>query len=198
MPTTVEEGNGLILYVKASKGAGPSILWTRTMKQLNDIIASPLIELVNKSFQSGIFPDIFIIAKVTPIFKREARVLWNNKRPIYLLLNISKIIEQLIFKQLYSFLEQQNFFYHAQLGFRLSLSTNYALMLITKNIQSQLDQNKFCVVFVDLKKAFYIVDHEISLKKLSHYGFRGIENEQICSYSTKKSNMLLLEIHYQL
>ena len=45
------------------------------MKQLNDIIASPLIELVNKSFQSGIFPDIFIIPMVTPIFKREPGVL---------------------------------------------------------------------------------------------------------------------------
>ena len=72
------------------------------MKQLNDIIASPLIELVNKSFQSGIFPDIFIIPMVTPIFKREPGVLWNNYRPIYLLLNINKIIEHLMHKQLYS------------------------------------------------------------------------------------------------
>ena len=41
------------------------------MKQLNDIIASPLAELINKSFQSGIFPDIFKIAKVIPVFKRS-------------------------------------------------------------------------------------------------------------------------------
>ena len=38
----------------------PSLL----KKQLNDIIASPLVELVNKLFQSDIFPDIFEIAKV--------------------------------------------------------------------------------------------------------------------------------------
>ena len=68
-------------------------------------------------------------------------------------------------KRVYSFLEQQNCFYDAQLGFRLSLSTNNALMSITENIQSQLDQNKFCTgVFVDLKKAFDTVDHEILLK----------------------------------
>ena len=44
------------------------------MKQLNYIIASPLAELVNKSFQSGIFPDIaeiFKIATVILIFKSE-------------------------------------------------------------------------------------------------------------------------------
>ena len=68
-------------------------------------------------------------------------------------------------KRVYSFLEQQNCFYDAQLGFHRSLSTNNALMSITENIQSQLDQNKFCTgVFVDLKKAFDTVDHEILLK----------------------------------
>ena len=126
---------------------------------------SPLAELINKSFQSGIFPDIFKIAKVIPIFKSESRVLCNNYRPISLLSNISKLIEKLMHKRVYSFLEQQNFFYNAQFGFRLSLSTNNALMSITENIQSQLDQNKFCTgVFVDLKKAFDTVDHEILLK----------------------------------
>ena len=63
-------------------------------------------------------------------------------------------------KRVYSFLKQQNCFCNAQFGFHLSLSTNNALMLITENIQSQLDQNKFCTgVFVDLKKAFDTVDH---------------------------------------
>ena len=110
----------------------------------------PLAELINKSFQSGIFPDIFKITKVIPIFKSESQVLCNNYRPIPLL---SKI------------LEQQNRFYNAQFGFCISLSTNNALMSITENIQSQLDQNKFCTgVFVDLKKAFDTVDHEILLK----------------------------------
>ena len=81
-------------------------------------------------------------------------------------------------KQVYSFLEQQNCFYNAQFGFHFSLSTNNALMLITENIQSQLDHNKFCAgVFVDLKKAVDTVDHEILLKKLFHYGIKAIANE---------------------
>ena len=71
-PTVVEEVNDLISVLKASKNTGPSSLPTKIMKQLNDIIASPLAELINKSFQSGIFPDIFKIAKVILIFKSES------------------------------------------------------------------------------------------------------------------------------
>ena len=111
----------------------------------------------------------------------------NNYRPISLLSNISKLIEKLMHKRLQSFLEQQNCFYNARFGFRLSLSTNNALMSITENTQSQLDQNKLCAgVFFDLKKTFDAMDHEILLKKLSHYGIREIANEWCCSYLTKR------------
>ena len=113
------------------------------MKQLNDIIASPIAQLINKSFQSGILPDIFKIAKVISFFKSESQVLCNNYRPISLLPNISKLIEKLMYERVYSFLEQQNCFFNAQFGFRLSLSTNNTLMSITENVQSQLDRDKF-------------------------------------------------------
>ena len=67
--------------------------------------------------------------------------------------------------------------------------------MITENIQPQLDQNKFCAgVFIELKKAFDfdIEDHEILLKKLSHYGIRGIVNEQFYSYLTKRKQYVIV------
>ena len=38
------------------------------------------------------------------------------------------------------------------------------------------------VQFIDLKKAFYTVDHKILLHKLDHYGFRGVINKWFSSY----------------
>ena len=70
--TTVQEVNDLISDLKASKSIGPSRILTKIMKQLNDIIASALAKLISKSSQSGIFPDIFQIAKVIPIFNPDA------------------------------------------------------------------------------------------------------------------------------
>ena len=118
-PTTVKEVNDLIFDLKASKSIGPSSLPTKIVKQLNDSIAPPSAELINKSFQSGIFPDIFKTAKVIPIFKSEPRVLWNNYRPISLLSNIDKLIEKLMHKRVFSFLEQQNCFIMHNLAFTL-------------------------------------------------------------------------------
>ena len=76
-------------------------------------------------------------------------------------------------KRLHIFLETQNCFYPAQSGFRLYVATNNALMSITENIQTHLNEKKYCAgVFVDLRKAFDAVDHNILLRKLDYCGIR--------------------------
>ena len=97
-------------------------------------------------------------------------------------------------KCLYSFLETQNCFYPAQFGFWLNVSTNNALMSIIENIQTQLDEGKYCTgVFVDLKKAFDTADHNILLRKLDYYGIRGIANEWFCSYLKKRKQFVSIQ-----
>ena len=69
-------------------------------------------------------------------------------------------------KYLHCFLETQNCFYPAQFGFWPNVSTNNALMSIIEIIQTQLVEGKYCAgVFVDLKKTFDIVNHNMLLRK---------------------------------
>ena len=69
-------------------------------------------------------------------------------------------------------------------------------MSIVENIQTQLDDGKYSAgVFVDLKKAFDTVDHNILLKKLDYYGVRGIANEWFASYLKNRKQFVSISGH---
>ena len=130
------------------------------------------------------------------VFKNESRLPCNNYRPISLLSNIGKIIEKLMDQRLNQSLEDNECFYPHQFGFRLNISTNNALMSITENIQTRLDDNEFATgVFVDMEKVFDMVDHEIRIQKLEHYGVRGTAKDWFCSYLANRKQFVLANNH---
>ena len=88
-----------------------------------------------------------------------------------------------MYKRLYSFLSLHKCIYIHQLGFRKSHSTIHALISLTEEIRHALDENKItCGIFIDLQKAFDTVDHTILLKKLAHYGIRGLAKDWFKAY----------------
>jgi len=99
------------------------------------------------------------ICKINPIHKKESKPKISNYRPISLLSNINKIIEQVVHLQLYSFLEKNNCIYDLQFGFRQKHSTNHALVSIVQKIQEAMLQSRLAFgIFIDLQKAFDIVN----------------------------------------
>ena len=160
------EIKNIINSLISSKASGPNSIPTKILHLLKEEISTPLKNIFNLSFRTGHHPDLLKIAKTIPIFKKGSRSLVCNYRPISLLSNLNKILEKLMFARLYKFLDKYKCIYSLQFGFRAKHSTNHALIDITENIRSALDNKKVaCGIFVDLQKAFDTVNHNILLKK---------------------------------
>ena len=137
---------------------------------------------------TGVFPSVHKTAKEVPVFKKDSKLDYSNYRPISLLSTIEKILENLMYRRLYIFLNNNNIIYNLQFGFRQQYSTSHALINITENIKKALDDGNIgSGVFVDLQKAFDTVDHEILLAKSNHYEIGGVSNDWFKSYLSNRS-----------
>ena len=90
--------------------------------------------------------------------------------------------------QLYDYLNMYNLLTHCQSGFRSFHSTLTALLEATNDWSVNIDNGMLNgVVFIDLKKAFDTIDHEILLLKLNNYGVDSTSLKLFESYLTNRS-----------
>ena len=192
-PCDPSEVNLLINQLNPLKSSGPNGIPTKIMQMISNIICVPLSKIYNIPIPTGTHPDKLKNANVIPIFKKGSRLIISNYRPISLLSNLNKIFEKITYKRIYEFLEKHNILYDLQFGFRAKHSTTHALINITEKIRLALDNGKSaCGIFIDLQKAFDTVNHDILLKKMNHYGFRGKINEWLRSYLCERNQKVII------
>lgn len=157
-------------------------------------IVFPLTHFCNLSLQSGKFPNAFKMAKVLPIFKKGKRDDPGNYRPISLLSPLSKVLEHLIATRMKSFMAKYKLMSNNQYGFRPNHSTELAILELYHRIINKLDDKHLTIgIFIDLTKAFDIIDHNLLLLKLNFYGFRGKILSWLTSYLSNRNQFVSLD-----
>ena len=150
-------------------------------------LCKPLTTIVNQCFETGIFPDQLKIAKVITLFKKGDPEQINNYRPISMLPAISKIIEKVMFIQLFEYFNTNNLLYKSQYGFRPKRSAELAALEIVDKIIYQMDNSEPPIsIFLDLPKAFDLLDHSILLYKLKYYGINSNSLQLLDNYLTNR------------
>ena len=125
---------------------------------------------------TSIYPDLWKVANVTPIFKKGDKQLVKNYRPISLLPICGKTLEKIIFNHLYSYLITNKLITTNQSGFRPGDSTTIQLLYLVDEIHQAFDNSESFevrAVFLDISKAFDKVWLDGLIFKLRQNGISG-------------------------
>lgn len=155
------------------------------------IILIPLTKLINQCISGNVFPKIFKLSKVLPLFKKDSADDPANYRPISIVPIFAKIFEVALKTQISEYFENYKLFNDCQYGFRSKMSTTLAINALTNIINKGFEAKEFIhVQFLDLSKAFDCVSHDILVNKLKFYNFSENSRNLIQSYLTERSQFV--------
>ena len=151
------------------------------------------------------FPNSWKVARITPIFKDGDKTEKSKYCPISVLPVTSKLFEKHVFNQLYQYMKENGLSTSDQSGFLRLHSTLTCLLKMSDDWYNGLDLGKpVGLAFIDLKKAFDTVDHDVLYKKLEVYGVQQRElswfrsylsnHKQFCRVNGVDSNVREVEV----
>lgn len=153
------------------------------------IVGRIMLSIVNKSLQTGVFPENWKTAMITPIEKVAKTKRCDEYRPINTLKTCEKIIEKVVKEQLEQYLESKKILSKYQSGFRKKFSCETAINYLINRWKKTDKNNKILGIFLDFKRAFETIDRKILLQKLQAYGIEDIELKWFESYLTNRKQI---------
>ena len=192
---TTEEVAKVLCAIDPSSAPGISGIPTIILKACAPQLAHPLTSLFNLCLKNGVIPAEWKSSIITPIYKgKGSKTELDNYRPISVLPPIAKLFEKLVSNHMYDYFENNNLFHCAQFGFRAKLSCEAALNTMIQNWRNNIDDHKNTVaVFLDLRKAFDTVNHELLILKLKLYGFDNSMISLMSNYLTDRTFKVKIE-----
>ena len=159
-----------ILNIKDRKACGPDGVTVRLLKEGGDSLVDALFLMYTASIKTGVLPEDWKLANITPVFKKGSRKLVSNYRPISLTSLIVKVLEKLIRGWIQTHLDHNEILRGTQHGFRSGRSCLTNLLSFLDYVTDKVDNGEDVdIVYLDFSKAFDKVPHKRLVYKLSQY-----------------------------
>ena len=171
MPSEVFD---VLKTLKTGKASDPDGINYRVLVEAAVQLAPHFCDLFKQSLNTSLVPSSWKISNVCPVFKSGDPSILSIYRPVSLLSSIDKVFERIIFKHVYNYLKDTDFFTRHQSGFMPGDSTINQITYLYNSICKALNDGlEFRVVFFDISKAFDKVWHKGLVLKLRRAGIRG-------------------------
>jgi len=158
----------LLKKIKPNSASSPDSVSAWMLRSFTDVASPSIATLFNLSLRFGKLP-IDWKSNVVPIPKGTNLSEVQFYRPISLLPLISRTLERHVQSFLLEHLNTMCFLSDSQFGFRSGCCTSTPLLIAVHRWHSFLERRmRVGCIFIDLKKAFNSVPHQVLLNKLSN------------------------------
>lgn len=154
-----------------SNAVGIDNISSRMLKLVLPFCVDTFTHLINYCLETSTFPEVWKKSIIVPLPKTSTACRFEDLRPISILPALSKVLESFIHLQLLEHIEEFDVLPNTQSGFRSGFSTTTALSKVLNDVISNMDNSKVTVMaLLDFSKAFDVIDHDLLIAKLVHYG----------------------------
>ena len=108
----------IIQNLNPNKAHGHDNISIRMLKICGWFIYGPLELIFKEALSTGLFPSNWKKGNIVPIHKKGEKQIFKNYRPVSLFPICGKILERLIFSELFNFLIKNNLILPNQSGFK--------------------------------------------------------------------------------
>ena len=141
-----------------SRSTGIDELDNFSVKLASEFIAQPLHHIITLSLMQNKFPQGWKFSKVLPLHKKLDPLERKNYRPVAILSPLSKVLEKIVFEQVYSYFSSNQIFHPNLHGYRKNRSTQTALIqMYDRWVRSAAAGQLSAVVLPDQSTAFDLV-----------------------------------------
>ena len=174
LPFTISELENSLENAHDS-AAGADKVHYQLLKHLPRISLQTLLNIFNRIWEQGTFPESWTKATIIPIPKpNKDHTNPTNYRPIALTSCLCKTMERMINNRLNFYLESNNIISEHQSGFRKNRSTTDQLVRLESYIRNAFVKKQHVVaIFIDLEKAYDTTWKHGILKDIHKIGLKG-------------------------